>query len=673
MNAKKFLSAITSAAVGLSMLLGTGVTQAFASAIDTDAFTPVRHSNQTVTTTISGDSAVTTTTATTTGIYTTTTAVTAIDYNGIGYPYSGEKVVSINVVDEATGYSIYGDVDVTARLLTSEDINNGNKGVDIASWNLDEENIQLYALTVPYTVEYEGQMLFIGVYIDNYTDIAYNDIQETLFVFEPLCDDASFEYNVPLDKSYVTTLAPLDYCECCGKDLELGEGIRSPLGLYICQECSDAGLGGTTTAPATTTTTNHGEGTGTTTTSTTTTTVNSSPYLRPCDGCGVAYYTDKMHKTNNGYYYCVDCVEAGLVTTTTTTTTTVTTLNTHTTPAMKQCECCGDYIFEYQGTYSPLGLFICPDCVKAGAGGTTVPVTGTTTSNEMVYYVSVDSSNAKTVYNVGERLSLSGVKVSGSCSDGELCGDIFGQELLSLLDSGTVSVDTSEFNSNSAGVYRIYVTFGTAVDYYEVYVVDGTGTTTTTTATTTPISTTDGIYTTTTTTVTTTTTIHYDYRTELEYDSSEMKIGETRAIYFYNAYSGVGTDPFIGEVSDNISYAYVEGTNVIYITALAAGEAKLYIREGTCAFGAYVNITVTESTSDSIPYVYGDADKDGQVKMNDVIMVLCYSANPTKFPLNEDVKQYCDVYQTGDGVDISDALEMQKYVAQVITEFSVEK
>ena len=403
MKAKKLLSVITSATVGLSMLLGSGVTQAFASAIDTDAFIPVRYSNQTVTTTISGDYAETTTTPVTTGIITTTTTTTNNDYNCPEYPVSGEKVVSISVYDEDTGYNIFGNVDVTARLLTTEDINNDTEGTEIASWNLDQENIQPYALTVPYTVEYEGQMLFIGIYIDNYTDISYNDIQETLLIFDPFSEDvASFMYEVPLDKSYVTTLAPLDYCECCGKDLELGEGLRSPLGLYICQDCSDAGLGGTTTAPQTTTQIEYCDCCGygvsggngvytidgffycnqcvdeglvevhtTTTTTTTTTTINThtTPRNVICDGCGYGAFEYNGQYVGD-LFYCYECVEDGLATAITTTPTTVTTLNTHTTPRNVICDGCGYGAFEYNGQYVG-DLFYCYECVEKGLATTT--------------------------------------------------------------------------------------------------------------------------------------------------------------------------------------------------------------------------------------------------------------------------------------------------------------
>ncbi len=68
---------------------------------------------------------------------------------------------------------------------------------------------------------------------------------------------------------------------------------------------------------------------------------------------------------------------------------------------------------------------------------------------------------------------------------------------------------------------------------------------------------------------------------------------------------------------------------------------------------------------------YGDANCDGEVKMADVIAIMCYACNNQKFTLTAEGKNNSDVYSRGDGVDVSDALEVQKYVAQIIFEFNV--
>ncbi|MBR3970900.1 MAG: dockerin type I repeat-containing protein [Ruminococcus sp.] len=130
---------------------------------------------------------------------------------------------------------------------------------------------------------------------------------------------------------------------------------------------------------------------------------------------------------------------------------------------------------------------------------TTLTTTNPPKNEELKYSVSIDSKAAKTIYNIGEELALEGVKISGRVTGENLNGDIFGQELTSLVKSGTVKVHTSEYNKDVPGTYKIYVTFGTAIDSYEVCVVESAATTT---ATTNPA-------TTTTTTTTTISTIVY--------------------------------------------------------------------------------------------------------------------------------------------------------------------
>ncbi len=88
-----------------------------------------------------------------------------------------------------------------------------------------------------------------------------------------------------------------------------------------------------------------------------------------------------------------------------------------------------------------------------------------------------------------------------------------------------------------------------------------------------------------------------DYITALEYDNSPMTVGETREIRFYHPETLTAAMADISEVSSNITYTYEEGSDTIYITATAAGTAKMYVREADCAFGAYVTIEVNEAAT----------------------------------------------------------------------------
>ncbi len=95
-----------------------------------------------------------------------------------------------------------------------------------------------------------------------------------------------------------------------------------------------------------------------------------------------------------------------------------------------------------------------------------------------------------------------------------------------------------------------------------------------------------------------------DYATLLEYDKSPMKVGETRAIrYFHPLYPDTPTGTWlIDEVSDNISYQLDETKGYVYVTALAAGDAKIYIAADGCSFGQYAYLTIEEADAPVLEY-----------------------------------------------------------------------
>ena len=63
----------------------------------------------------------------------------------------------------------------------------------------------------------------------------------------------------------------------------------------------------------------------------------------------------------------------------------------------------------------------------------------------------------------------------------------------------------------------------------------------------------------------------------------------------------------------------------------------------------------------------GDVNNDGVVGIDDVVKVLMYVANKSENTMEESALDRADVYNRGDGVFISDALEIQKAVAQLVT------
>ncbi len=64
--------------------------------------------------------------------------------------------------------------------------------------------------------------------------------------------------------------------------------------------------------------------------------------------------------------------------------------------------------------------------------------------------------------------------------------------------------------------------------------------------------------------------------------------------------------------------------------------------------------------------VYGDADGNGVVELNDAVLVLCNVVDAENYPLTSEQIEAADVYQNGDGISNMDALAIQKYLAQLI-------
>lgn len=192
--------------------------------------------------------------------------------------------------------------------------------------------------------------------------------------------------------------------------------------------------------------------------------------------------------------------------------------------------------------------------------------------------------------------------------------------------------------------------------------------------------------------------IHYKdniYYIEVTYPDGRvaMPISEGRhqcelmlAVVFPNYGSGWDAE---NDFSNEGIIGVEDNTMTEYIPVYIDGE--LYYGQepdGTYADGGMTPGTTTEKPSDTTTtttttvtpsngdgngdgegeIVYGDADLDGAVKMSDVVKVMCYSCNEEKFPLEPEALNNTDVYQRGDGVDVSDALSIQKRVSQVITE-----
>lgn len=151
-----------------------------------------------------------------------------------------------------------------------------------------------------------------------------------------------------------------------------------------------------------------------------------------------------------------------------------------------------------------------------------------------------------------------------------------------------------------------------------------------------------------------------DYRVQVEYDKSPMKIGEKREVKFYNPDTKTAKNGKVTTRSECISIDYEEGKDTFTVTALKEGKAEIYITAEGCVFGSYVYLDIISSED-----VKGDANGDGTVDMADVVLIMQALANPNKYGINgtaehhltEQGKANADV--DGDGLTVGDAQKIQ--------------
>lgn len=103
----------------------------------------------------------------------------------------------------------------------------------------------------------------------------------------------------------------------------------------------------------------------------------------------------------------------------------------------------------------------------------------------------------------------------------------------------------------------------------------------------------------------------------------------------------------------------------LYKTTLSAGEI-IELGENGQSSGCVNYIALVKEKSGVAPIVYGDANCSGEVDMDDVIAILCHSANPNESTLTAEGKNNADVYQRGDGISSNDAVSVQKFLVLMI-------
>ena len=80
------------------------------------------------------------------------------------------------------------------------------------------------------------------------------------------------------------------------------------------------------------------------------------------------------------------------------------------------------------------------------------------------------------------------------------------------------------------------------------------------------------------------------------------------------------------------------------------------------------NPSTQPTTGSEEDLLWGDADDNGEVNINDVVVIMAYANDESNDFVNAKAKKQADVFNNGDGVNASDAVSVQKYLAKILSE-----
>lgn len=126
--------------------------------------------------------------------------------------------------------------------------------------------------------------------------------------------------------------------------------------------------------------------------------------------------------------------------------------------------------------------------------------------------------------------------------------------------------------------------------------------------------------------------------------------------------TGRDTYPDSGSANNLITMGYTNGSEAIRYDVTKV--------DGVISIGVPVTTTVPPTTEVGEVEVtkYGDADCNGEVEINDAVLIMSYVGNRATNPITPQGLTNADVYSRGDGISNMDALAVQKLLAQIVEE-----
>lgn len=146
-------------------------------------------------------------------------------------------------------------------------------------------------------------------------------------------------------------------------------------------------------------------------------------------------------------------------------------------------------------------------------------------------------------------------------------------------------------------------------------------------------------------------------------------------------YGGTGNGNYLVGDMDEFGKVYMStvGCGIVYGQLTDKPSPETTTAPTTVTTSAVTTSVVTTTTTSgkdepttvpptTLPYdvVWGDADDDGDVTINDAVLIMSYVTNRISYPIPEDILVRIDVYAHGDGISNMDALSVQKHCANII-------
>lgn len=127
--------------------------------------------------------------------------------------------------------------------------------------------------------------------------------------------------------------------------------------------------------------------------------------------------------------------------------------------------------------------------------------------------------------------------------------------------------------------------------------------------------------------------------------------------------TGRDTYPDSGSANTLITMGYTNGSGSIrYDVTKIDGVISIGVPVSTAPS------TTEPPTGDIAVTKYGDADCNGEVEINDAVLIMSYVGNKTANPITPQGLANADVSSRGDGISNMDALAVQKLLAQIVNE-----